>query len=432
MDFVANLDPDRVESLIALQLPSMLNRRVAVLARVVEVPVITVKFVNGAQVNTLDDVIIQDRKQTEMTLIGVTGNDAVSAILNAHRTSSEVELTAEVVLRDDTYVLTHLSSKQIDSACQLVGATPLEVLKATETARRYESGLLPYIVDCIIAILGIKAVDSFPIMRKALMAVVLQAVSSGRVNGTPGRVSTLLFGPPGVGKGLINRAVQLLAAIFQPIGSNSVTPAGLAGWASRLSKNRTRIHPGVLVLASGGVAAMEDAQLVDSHSHRHTFGILAEMLSNGRLVRTTVGLIDLEVDTALQLDLNPKSTTRPAYQNKDVMLLEDIGLPVNLLSRIDIVFHFTRDVGRQMNTVLEMLSGIESVGPEANMADDGRVRELRVLVAHLRDNCPTIQLGGVMELITERMRDLFEQNKEKLHSLHLASDFVTRGGKSVL
>lgn len=432
MDIVPNLDPERVANLTSVQFPTMINRRIAVLVRVVEVPETTVTVVNGVQVNTLGDVIVQDRQQTEMTVIGVAGNDAVTAILNAHRTSSETELEAEVGLRNDTYVLTHLSMKKVESALQLVGATPTEIQKAEDTVAQHENGLLDFILGWLTEILGIKIGGNFPIMTKALKAVILQAVSAGKVNGTPGRVHILLFGPPAVGKGMVNKSAALLGTVCQTIGSNSVTPAGLIGSSSRIAKNRMRVHPGALVLANGGIALMEDAQLVDSFSRRHTFGIFSDMMEKGRLIRTNAGMIDLEVDTALLMDLNPKSTTRPAYINKEVMLLDDLDLPVNLLSRLDLVFAFPRDVARQMETTMAMLSGIDEVGPGGKLEDNPKVRELRVLVAYLRDGCPTVKLGGVTEIIKERITELFEQNKEKLQSLHLAGDFLTRGGKSVL
>jgi DNA replicative helicase MCM subunit Mcm2 (Cdc46/Mcm family) len=152
----------------------------------------------------------------------------------------------------------------------------------------------------------------------------------------------------------------------------------------------------------------------------------------GRLIRTTWRDVDIPVETALLADVNPKTTVRPHCINKDVMFIDDLGLPVNFLSRIDLALVFERDVARQIQTMKGMVEAISEVGPEGDLGADPRVRELRLLVAYVRDRYPTVTVDDVSGLVNEKLTELLQRNAEKLAALHLASDFLTRGVKSIL
>jgi hypothetical protein len=422
----------RLENLRQAMDPSFIHQEVIIAVRFAKTSGVSVKTVNGEVVNCIEELAVQGRELTELPVLAVVGNEPTRLIDGACVTSQEVELFAEVVIENDRYALRFISCQPIQNAMQLVGASEIESLNAAGMASRLGDRALEHILSMIYKILKTVSPKPGSLMEKAFIATILQAVSSGRLNGTPARTYNLLIGPPSVGKGQIARAAVLLGPVSVPIGANSVTPAGLIGYSDRQKHGRRLYFPGALACASGGVAILEEAQNVDTHAYRHVFGILSEAMERGRVARTTAGLLDIAVDAALLVDLNPKSTVRPASMNKDVVVLEDIGLPLNFITRMDCVFYFNREIEQQIETTLGIIDGTETVGPEAPMAANPEVRELRTLIAYLRDQCPTIQLGGVTELITARVKDVFERNEDKLKELHLASDFLMRTGKSIL
>ncbi len=282
-------------------------------------------------------------------------------------------------------------------------------------------------------ILDIRHLDGLPVLKRALDAVILQSVSSGKIKGKPAQIYILQIGPPAVGKGVIHRAAQVISPIVQRVSTTRVSPLGLTGSKSRIDGNRSRIIPGQLLLASGGTVLLEDLQNVDTVTRRHCFGILSEVMEDGRALRSTHDALNAEVDAAILADLNPKSTVRPAHSsNKDIIFLDDLDLPQNFLSRLDLVFVYTRDIVRQLEVMKEITSSITRVGPEEEIRKDPRARELQVLLAHLRDALPVIDLKGIAPLVNEKHEELMKANWDKLQALNLASDHLARGTRSVM
>jgi DNA replicative helicase MCM subunit Mcm2 (Cdc46/Mcm family) len=231
---------------------------------------------------------------------------------------------------------------------------------------------------------------------------------------------------------VVQRAAAITSPVFHRISSNRVTPAGLTGYSERAGAHRSRVIPGKLALASWGTAAIEDLQHVDTHSRRHTFGILSDMLELGRLIRTTHHDIDIAVETALLADVNPRSTTRPADADRELVFLKDLDLPINFLSRLDLIVLFDRNMDRQIKMMHSIVSSIDHVGPEHDLHNDPRARRLRNLLAYLRDTYPEIDVRPAVQLTNEKLTELLTANSEHLKGLDLAADFIVRGAKSLM
>lgn len=421
---------DRFAGLRQVQYPSLVNKSVIVPVRVIRVSPKTVIEADGQQVNLIPEVHVRDRGGITMRLVAIQGDRHIDQILDAAFNSTEVELTAQVVVQDGRYALAHIESSPIRSALQLVGATQLEIEAAA--AKRSGGPLkLDEVRAEMVAILNVGGVESFTALRKGLDGVVLQSVSGGSVNGTPGNVSQVNIGPPGVSKGVLQRAAEIVSAVYQRVSTTRVTPAGLVGM-TRYEDGHLTTQPGQLALASLGVAMAQDLQNIDTHTHRHFYGILSDMLEWGRLVRSTDRGIDIPVETALLADINPKSTTQPRHRDTPVYYLEDLGLPINFLSRLDLVIVFPRDIERQIATMRHIVDSVTCIGPAVDLASDPRSRELQVYLAALRDAHPVIEVGGVNAEVHGRLNRLIEANAAKLKALTLFADFAIRGAKSVL
>ena len=426
------LAPVAVGNIRATQQPDMIGKKVALTVRIQTVGEITASQVGGQLVNTLADISVIDRNKDTLPLLNVTGERA-DRIINAQKLCREIGITAEVAL-DGTghYTLSLVDIDDSQCSCRLIGVSASERTRAEELlkrARAREISLLTHIEKQIEDILSIQGLTGNPILAKAIRTQILASVSKGAINGTPAMIHSLLISPPGHGKGLVGRAGSILNPVSVRISSNSITPAGLVG-TSQKSHGITHVEVGKLAQANTGVAILEDLQHISTDSYRHTYGILCDMMEMGRLIRTTWRDVDIPVETALLADVNPKSTVRPDAP-ANAVFLEDLGVPVNFLSRVDVVLCFPRDVERQIGTMLSILAETGAVGLSC-ATDNARVRELRALIAVLRDNCDSVDVSGVADKVREKIEQLLTMNREKLESLTLASDFLLRGAKSVL
>lgn len=435
MTSARRITPVRVATLVDAQRPALIDKILSVPVRISEVDEIRVDKRDKGLVNVLDVVVVKDRAGKEMLLLGVEGEETVRATWRAFRRAQELQLLAQLTLANERYALLYLDAEPIRRATQLLGATDSEIRRAKSfvgTVPVRDNRIIDHVLAHVIDLLGVKNIDAFPALRRALTAVILQAVGTGKIEDTPAIINVLLVGAPGTGKGIAHRAASLVNPVVVPIGTDAVTPAGLMGVSVACGNNRTRLEPGKLVLASGGVALMEDMQNLDAASRGHAFGILSAMMQRGVLHRSTYRGVDLEVSTALLGDLNPRTTLRPTTPGKTVLFLDDVGVPLSLLSRIDLIILFERDIERQLATTQQIIAAATTVGPRPEPREDPRARELRVLLAYLRDEFETVDLKGVTELANRKMNELWELNRTKLTALNLTSDFVARGGRSLL
>lgn len=426
----------RFFDLAGIQRPDLLGVVVRIPAYIFEMSERSVKKVGDCAVNALEVVVLRDRQGNTLPLMQVVGNEAVERIHGAFVHSTEMELEAEVTLTGGAqYALLYRQAQPVRSLLQVHGVTAVEEKEAEAMVEGMPGplALLAWIVKEVIEILNLRRVGEVPELMAAIKGVILQAVSHGRIDGTPGRVHLLLIGPPGCSKGVVHRASRLLNGIFELIGTNSITPAGLVGYSERCGPGRTRQVPGKLATASLGTASMEDLQHIDTFSKRHTFGILCDMMERGTLVRTVFQSITMHVDTALLADINPRSSLRPVHdRNDDVLYLDDLDLPLNFLSRVDLAVMFGGCVEHNLDVMQEIMADTAAVGPAAMKPEQaGRIRHLRVLMAYLRDVCATVDVTPVKDLVLDRARAIREQNKEKLEQLNLATDFLLRSGKTI-
>ncbi|MCK6472704.1 MAG: hypothetical protein L6R28_13250 [Planctomycetes bacterium] len=427
----------RIASLVDVQHPDLLGRTVVVRVRFAEASDISVVQVEGKPVNAVKMVMVQDRAGHELPLSNLVGNERAAEVWRHLDEGREVDLTAEVTLQNGHYAFTYLGHTEVTAALHLVGATKEEeaaAAKLVDELAAVPQGVIDWIRTEVVDLLGIVGAEGFPQLWRALMAVILQAVANGTVNATPATVNILLVGAPGLGKGLLSRAAVLLNHVAVRISSNSITPAGLIGTRERIGGNRTRVKPGALVLANNGCAIIEDLHNVDTYSYRHAFGIFCDVMEMGRAIRSTYGGVDLQVNTGLLADVNPRSTVRPAFLGKqDVLFLDDLNVTLPYLSRVDVVIYLPRDVARQVETLKAMISDAPKVGAvETSTKDLQRIRRLQVLVAFLRDMCPTVDVEPVVGEVQARLQELLDLNRAKLNALDMASDFLLRGAKSIL
>jgi hypothetical protein len=317
-------------------------------------------------------------------------------VVNAFTTAELEQMDREARLRSgicqDLATLPANAHLDMRALAKILKRSTKSIAEAFCNTKETDGEMLKYIFERLVELLQLRKVDEHIALKKSLFAVILQTVSSGDIGGTNGRIAMLLVGPPSVGKSTVARAAMCISPVSELLSANSVTPSGLIGYTESAGKGRTRVIPGKLAIADRGVAIMQDMQNVDTMARRHVFGFFADLAETGRLTRTMNHEVDLEVSTALLLDINPKSTANPSHVAKPSLFLEDVGLPVPLLTRMDVIIPFSFDAERNQEITLGIIDAATSVGPLPNQAESDAARELRVVLAYLRDACPTVQV----------------------------------------
>jgi len=148
-----------------------------------------------------------------------------------------------------------------------------------------------------------------------------------------GEIHILLIGDPGIGKSeLIQDAVQLSPRGVYASGKSS-SGAGLTASAIRdeFSEGRFSLEAGALVLASKGLAGVDEIDKIDEKDR----GNLHEAMEHGRITVHKGGInASLPADCSMLAGGNPKYGRFDSYKS----LAEQIDLEPALLSRFDVIF----------------------------------------------------------------------------------------------
>src|SRR5262249_18277068 len=158
--------------------------------------------------------------------------------------------------------------------------------------------------------------------------------------------------------------------------STAVQEAG--AWVSR---------PGYLPLAHGGVFAIQDFHSVKNAQREKLLGIFNMVMEDGKVIDATAARQTHPALTSIHLDTNKRTDLFPDSQLRgDTIIakrLDDIKIPMTILSRFDFVIDIPRDAERQLEVSLAMYDRPGTVlGPRSPaQRRAGWSRKLRVLVA---------------------------------------------------
>jgi hypothetical protein len=156
-------------------------------------------------------------------------------------------------------------------------------------------------------------------------------------------------------------------------------------------------------------------------------------MEDGRVIDSTAARQTHPALTSVHLDTNKKSDLFPGTQLRGETIvarrLDDIRIPMTLLSRFDFIVDIPRDARRQMDVALAMYGRQEaSVGsPSGEQTPTDWARKLQVLVAYLRSKHARIPFPPA---ITAAMQDkhaaLRHDNDPLLEELPWLSDLQSR------
>jgi hypothetical protein len=286
--------------------------------------------------------------------------------------------------------------------------------------------------------LGIQGLDDAPQLKDSLEAITVQAFSDGWINKTSGKIHTLVIGAPAVGKKLLTEAAQCLNPAFEKAHPSKATVAGVCSTAT--SRDGVWVSkPGHLPLAHHGVFAIQDFHAVKDAQREKLLGVFNMVMEDGWVIDSTAARQTHPALTAIHLDTNKRTDLFPDSQLRGETIvakrLDDIRIPMTILSRFDFIIDIPRDAMRQMEIALAMYDRPGNVqspyGPARQRA--AWARQLQVLVALLRAEHAAIDFGDpqLRQDMRARQQQLWEENQEALEKIPWLSDFQARLTNSV-
>jgi len=374
------------------------------------------------------DAVLRDESGEEMETTGIVCEPLVRKLRRFVRDGKQIEILGKVVpvpiggrAGVCRMMLLVLDARRVTTTMQILDATNAEI-EATETllAEIEHSGSTPfdYLFEELVRRLGIVGLHQHDALRRAVEFAILQALSVGWIGNSAGRLHGLVVGSPATGKKLIHLVARVLNPRFREAHPAKVTAAGVCG-ATRPARGGFRADPGLLDLADSGVFSIQDFQSVAPGPRRELFGAFSMLAEDGRVVDATAAQTAREASTALLIDLNRKSDLGQRARG----FHDDIGIPLNLLSRFDLVQVLPADAHMQADVAVMLLDRLArgGAGLGDGLAEDPWVRELRLLVAFLRDRMEP-DCSQAAEGLVDRFLDLTLENE----SSKILAAFYTR------
>lgn len=315
-------------------------------------------------------------------------------------------------------------ARPTNSMLDLLGATAEERSKTEVLLKKLQGeGVAParYLFEQVVQQLNIVGLDEFAELQDLIHFAVLQALSCGRVDHAPGRLHGLVVGPPGQGKKLVGLVAHALNVTCVELSATKFSAAGLVG-ASRPTEGGWVSQPGLLPQAAHGVAILQDGHGWEGAAFRKLAPMLQELMEDGTVRDSVAGGLRRDAPTSLLIDLNRSAqvTRGPVGSGHEASLLQN--RPV--ISRIDGIVEIPENVHRSWSISRRLYATMR--GGAGDLDHQPWVRELRLLVALLRDRNPDVSLTQVREVMAAVHDDIYTKNAADFATMPEASDIPAR------
>jgi hypothetical protein len=331
----------------------------------------------------------------------------------------------------------------------LPSESPLQIIKAKKTEivqtearvnqhRDSPGSLLNYVKRQLVESIGIRGLDKATQLDHSLDFMILQALSDGyeQARSLSLKLHSLIIGSPAVGKKLLTQAAKELNPVHQEGHPGKLTPAGISGTAI-LQKGTWHSKPGLIPLAHQGVFIVQDFHSVDNRKKREIMPVLSMVMEDGVSKDTTAARTTHYALTSVHFDINKRSDVQLVEDKTTVQQglqrFDDIGIPMNVLTRFDFIIDIKRDTVRQLETAKDMYSGSRSSSRFRKPDQQSDImRQLKVLIAYLRSEIPEVEIPTIIsEYAGKKYEMLIEVNRDQLQKLNLLGDFQTRMVNSI-
>jgi MCM P-loop domain len=322
-----------------------------------------------------------------------------------------------------------------ETSLQMIQAKSQEISKAQRTLADFKqtgTSVFNHILTTLVREIGIHGLEAASELNDSLEAVIVQAFSDGWVRNASGKLHTLIIGAPAVGKKLLTEAARVLNPVFYEAHPSKATVAGVCSTAKQ-EKGVWRSEPGYLPLAHRGVFAIQDFHAVKNAEREKLLGVFNMVMEDGKAYDSTAARQKHPALTSIHLDMNKRTDLFPDSQLRGETIvakrLDDIQIPMTILSRFDFIIDIPRDIQRQIEVALAMYDRSVRIVAPANAAQKSPewARHLQVLVALLRTEHEEIVFPAeIMDVMQQKHQALLQRIENLLDQRPWLSDIQTR------
>lgn len=375
----------------------------------------------------------ENHQLIELVELPEESNGASDGDIEVHVTG---DIAGQVGSGDRVKVNGQVVMKQDDLLTQSNPSTrrPLYVKgRAIETEQSDYDDIEPERVDEIKALsdatdLYEKLVDSYAPQilgddrqRNIKLANILQLFGGVDAGGLRSDIHILVIGAPGTGKSQFLKESDKIAPRGVKVSGKGASAAGLTASATRggFDGDQWMLEAGALVLASGGLASVDEFDKMDDDAQKSMHEALEdqEIPINKAGINTT-----LQAETSVLAAANPKYGRFDRYEP----LSEQIELGPPILSRFDLIFGLTdrpdesrdRDIARHQHDYSESQVADEHHGGGEDDVEPAIDHELlREYIAYARQNVhPNYADESVKEACVEFYVETRQKNEEDSES----------------
>ena len=376
---------------------------------------------------------IEDDHNDQYQTLPLVDPELVNNLWRNRESRNTWDFTVSVVSHQGQFYLLVLEanlSEQLATRVSVEGNKDIIFKRVSTEMRNHKCGVLDYLISKFVSHFGVVGLDRSPVLKKALEHAALILFSNDELDDGNGSLQMLMLGPPGVGKKLIGLFLRSFAPVLSESQPGKATKAGLAGTAM-VKRGIYTSRPGAIPKAHRGVFYCQDIHEADLDSITSIFSMVME---DGKVIDSTSANTTHPAVTSLVMDLNPRSTVDPKWKSSSPLIgrqkLKSIGLPINFLSRVDLIHEFTSSLSEEIKTSSEMI--LKSGAPQK--ATD-RLQEIKYTIARIKDKIPTVTISKeIREYASAKYSEM--ANKRLMGDNHLlnnqAQNFMRRLSKSLL
>ncbi|MBD3390139.1 AAA domain-containing protein [Candidatus Micrarchaeota archaeon] len=257
------------------------------------------------------------------------------------------------------------------------------------------------------------AVYGYDEVKKALALQLFGGTSGKMMKGDAlvrDDIHVLLIGDPGIAKTRIMNSAVDLAPKSMYVSGKSVSGVGLTASAEKdeLGDGGWTLKAGALVLASGGIGAIDEFDKIDDEDRSS----LHEVMESATVSIAKAGIVaKFKAKTSIVAAANPKH----GRFNQTKNLADQFDVPPSLLSRFDLLFPImdVLDEEKDLNLAEHILSShIDAARGTVQEEDDSLDRDfLRKYIAYARRNIRPVLSNSAKDKIKEFYLDLRRRGK---------------------
>lgn len=323
------------------------------------------------------------------------------------------------------YVFFMVDIRPLESALQILAPTPGDIELSTVMFSR-DSHVIDTARNIVMKAIDVQNAGSLSVLVESIDFQILSAATEGR------RASSIVLGPPSVGKSLIAKAAKLLHPIAREVVPTKITEAGLTGFGTVQAKTR---KPGFIPQAHQGVLIAQDFNQANSVKNQRFISAVTTPMQDGYAIDSSVSMTTYKAAIAVHIDCNRRSDVRRKKTDSSGLdrLVEDTGIPMNIWSRVSYAVEIPRDIHAMIETTKSIMLEKEKRSDKERIGSSRQVKLLQSYIAIVRDRFKVVSIPEqVRAYLTEMVMEAMNVTRSRMQRHPDIADFMTRLGEQAI